>query len=135
MHRLAFSFVAVMILASVTFTLLASTPFSYTVWVDSLFLISLFVTMIGAILFIIEKGFINPIINNFKYFISKISKRRQIADEIEQKSNHGVRNLPKKYFITFPCLEAGILLLLVSICFFIIQLYILLFILIFGNFI
>src|SRR5699024_3884504 len=107
MHRLAFSFVAVIILASVTFTLLASTPFSYTVWVDSMFLICLFVTMIGAMLFIIEKGFFNPLRNNFKYFISKISKRRQIADEIEQKSNHGVRNLPKKYFITSPCLEAG----------------------------
>src|SRR5699024_12387829 len=103
MHRLAFSFVAVIILSSVTFTLLASTPFSYTVCVDSLFLISLFVTMIGDILFIIEKGLFNPFINNFKYFNSKISKRRQIADEIEQKSNHGVRNLPKKYFITFPC--------------------------------
>lgn len=77
--------------------------------------------MIGATLFIIEKGFFNPFINNFKYFISKISKRRQIADEIEQKSNHGARNLPKKYFVTFPCLEAGIILLLVSICFSIIQ--------------
>src|SRR5699024_11232243 len=103
-----FSFVAVIILASVTFTLLASTPFSYTVWVDSLFLISLFVTMIGAILFIIEKGFFNPFINNFKYFISKISKRRQIADEIEQKSNQGVRNITKKYFNNFTCLVACI---------------------------
>src|SRR5699024_12648361 len=121
MHRLAFSFVAVIILATVTLTLLASTLFSYTVCVDSLFLIFLFVTLIGSILFIIEKGFFTPFINNFKYFISKISKRRQIADEIEQKSNHGVRNLPKKYFITFPCLEAGIILLLVSICFSIIQ--------------
>src|SRR5699024_5850175 len=121
MHMSAFSILADMILAYVTFTLFAPTPFSSTVWVDSLFLISLFVTMIGAILFIIQKGFFNPIINNFKYFISKISKRRQIADEIEQKSNHGVRNLPKKYFITFPCLEAGIILLLVSICFSIIQ--------------
>src|SRR5699024_429473 len=121
MLSLAFSFVAVIILASVTFTLFAFTPFSYTVWVDSLFLISLFVTMTGAILFIIEKGFLNPLINNFKYFISKISKRRQIAVEIEQKSNHGARNLPKKYFITFPCLVAGIILLLVSICFSIIQ--------------
>src|SRR5699024_1600964 len=121
MHRLAFSFVAVMILASVTFTLLASTPFSYTVWVDSLFLISLFVTMIGAILFTIVKGSFNAFINNFKYFIGKSNKRRQVADEIEQKSNHGVRNLSKKYFITVPCLEAGIILLLVSVCFSIIQ--------------
>src|SRR5699024_7794730 len=104
MHRLAFSFVAVIIIASVTFTLLASTPFSYTVWVDSLFLISLFVIMIVAILFIIEEGFFKPFINNFKYIISKISKLRQIADEIEQKSNHEVRNLPKKYFITILCL-------------------------------
>src|SRR5699024_12051422 len=111
-----------------------STPFSYTVWVDSLFLISLFVTMIGAILFIIEKGFFNPFINNFKYFISKISKRRQIADEIEQKSNNGVRNLPKKYFITIPCLEAGIILLFVLICFSFIQYDIYLFFFFFINF-
>src|SRR5699024_3823449 len=117
MHRIAFSLVEAMILACVTFTRLAQTAISYTECRDSFGLIFLLLTMIGAILFIIEKGFFNPFINNFKYFISKIRKRRQIADEIEQKSNHGVRNLPKKYFITFPCLEAGIILLLVSICF------------------
>src|SRR5699024_7395160 len=86
MHRLAFSFVAVMILASVTFTLLASTPFSYTVWVDSLFFISLFVTMIGDILFIIEKVFFNPFINNFKYFISKSASE----DKLQMKSSKKV---------------------------------------------
>src|SRR5699024_11719444 len=97
MHRLAFSFVAVMILASVTFTLLASTPFSYTVWVDSVFLISLFVTLIGAILFVIVKGVFNPFITNVKSFIVKISKRIQIADEIEQKSINRIRKVTKKY--------------------------------------
>lgn len=121
MHKIAFSFMAIIVLASLVITILVSTPFSYGVWIDSLFLTSLFTTMIGTVLYIIEKGFFDSFMNNFKYFISKINKGRQMADEIEQKTSNTAQSLPKKYLITFPCLVAGSILLLVSIGFSIIQ--------------
>ena len=120
-HKKAFSLMVLIILISLVLTPLTA-AFSYAAWLDMLFTLSLLATIIGAGLLVIEKGFFDPFIKNFKRFMRTINKRRQMADEVEQKNAYSNKNDRKrKYMLTLPLLEAGCMLFVLSTCLSIIQ--------------
>src|SRR5699024_5687669 len=84
-----------------------SLSFTFSVWVDKLFMVSLFATMVGAIMYLIEKQFFDAFLKNFRYFLKKINKKSQMADEIEQKNHQQTKDFPVKFRTTYPILIAG----------------------------
>lgn len=116
----AFSFFALIIVISI-FWVWLSASFTFSAWVDKLFLVSLFTTMVGAIMYLVEKQFFDAFLKNFKYFLKNINKQSRIADEIEQKNHRQTKESPLKFHSTYPILIAGTSLLILSIVFSIIQ--------------
>src|SRR5699024_6745242 len=115
-----FSFFVLIIVISI-FLVWLSPSFTFSVWVDKLFMVSLFATMVGAVMYLIEKQFFDTFLKNFRYFLKKINKKSQMADEIEQKNHHQTNDFPLKFRTTYPILIAGASLLFLAIVFSIIQ--------------
>lgn len=88
--------------------------FSLLNFINTLFILSLILTVITLILFIIESQFFSSFIKNFKYFFQRINKERQIADEIESKQPNGIIKTIKlpNYF---PLLMCGMMNTILSI--------------------
>src|SRR5699024_5259761 len=115
------SFFSFILMGSFLFVWTSSSSFSFANWVDKLFMTSLFTTMVGAIMYLLEKSFFDAFIKNFKYFLKKVNKKSKIADEIEQKNYHSTTYTPVQFQSTYPILIAGGSLFMLAIVFSIIQ--------------
>ncbi|HLR53206.1 MAG TPA: DUF3899 domain-containing protein [Pseudogracilibacillus sp.] len=115
------SFFSFILMGSLLFVWTSSSSFSFANWVDKLFMTSLFTTMVGAIMYLLEKSFFDAFIKNFKYFLKKVNKKSKIADEIEQKNYHSTTYTPVQFRSTYPILIAGGSLFMLAIVFSIIQ--------------
>ncbi|MFD1929639.1 DUF3899 domain-containing protein [Sporosarcina siberiensis] len=63
---------------------------------DMLFYIGLLLSITSGILFILQEQFFNAFISNSKHFFSKISKQKQLIEQIEGKKEH--RTTYKKHY-------------------------------------
>lgn len=109
------------IVISLLLAWVSSSSFSFADWVDKLFMTSLFATMVGAIMYLLEKSFFDAFFRNFKYFLKKVSKKSKMADEIEQKNHQQTAYTPVQFRSTYPILIAGGSLFILAIVFSIIQ--------------
>jgi len=68
-------------------TLLISYSFNLLPFWDTMFACSLLLTLIGASMYILQSGFLQPHFRNFRYFFRKINRPEQMANQLERKDN------------------------------------------------
>ena len=73
---------------SLIITLWRSPSFDLIVFLNTIFTCSLGLTVIGAIMFILNSGFFDGYVQQFKKFFRQISRSEKIANELEEKNNH-----------------------------------------------
>ncbi|WP_179151987.1 DUF3899 domain-containing protein [Oceanobacillus senegalensis] len=82
-------------------------------FIDTLFLLSLIISVVGGILFIIQTGFFNTFIKTFRYFFRRMNKTEDVIQQIEKKDPdrpiHSI-HIP----ISYPILLSGLFLFVVS---------------------
>lgn len=69
-------------------TILSSSSFILATFWDTMFACSLGLTLIGASMHILNSGFFNSYVQQFKSFFRQISRSEQLASELERKNNH-----------------------------------------------
>lgn len=102
------------LLFSVLFSFFIDSSINLFNLINSLFYISLLLTIIGGAMLILQGGFFNGMISGFKRLFHNPSRVEQVLGEIE-----GTRGNVDPYILTFtlafPFFLAGILLLVLSI--------------------
>lgn len=101
---------------SILFSYFNNHSFNLLVWINTLFNCSLFLTIIGSTMLVLQGGFFNAIIKSFRLFFQKTNKIEQVIVEIEGKKENLI---PYRltFNLTFPFLVSGSILLLFSIFF------------------
>src|SRR5699024_7098238 len=115
------SFFSFILMGSLLFVWTSSSSFSFAHWVDKLFMTSLFTTMFGSLMYLLEKSLFDAFIKKFKYYLKKVNKKSKLADEIEQKNYQSTTYTPVQFRSTYPILIAGGSLFMLAIVFSIIQ--------------
>ncbi|WP_163969516.1 DUF3899 domain-containing protein [Oceanobacillus halotolerans] len=107
------AFIALLLIISTGLTYLFDGTLTMLDWINTLFLCSIFFTIIGAILFIIQAGFFDNFRANIRYVFKKISKTEQVVNDIERgSSDKPIYRV--KIPISFPVLIAGLILVILS---------------------
>lgn len=84
------------LIVSLSLSFLLHQSWSFSKWLDSLFLIGLLLLIIYAIMVLIEAEFFNAFIKSFKHFLVRINKKEQLIRESEKRSNNTI--IYRKYF-------------------------------------
>jgi hypothetical protein len=102
------------LIVSLSLPFLLHHSWSFSKWLDSVFLVGLFMLIIFAIMVLIEAQFFNAFIKSFKHFLGRINKKEQLIRESEKRSNNQVI-----YQKSFPSrksfLKVGLLFCIVSL--------------------
>ncbi|MFC0272761.1 DUF3899 domain-containing protein [Metabacillus herbersteinensis] len=101
---------------SILFSYVNNHSFNLLLWINALFNCSLFITVVGSTMLVIQGGFFNAIIKSFGLFFQKTNHMEQVIEDIEGKRDYLI---PYKltYKLTIPFLVSGSILLLFSIFF------------------
>ncbi|HWO75936.1 MAG TPA: DUF3899 domain-containing protein [Bacillus sp. (in: firmicutes)] len=91
------SIIGTSLLLSVIIPFFYDQGWSVLYWMDSVFLIGLFLLMIGGVLLLIEGQFFTAFIRSTKHFFKTISKKEQIIQEIEGKKEERTRGYRKSF--------------------------------------
>lgn len=78
------------LVVSLSLSLLLNQSWSFTKWMDSIFLVGLLLLIIYAIMVIIEAEFFSSFIKSFKHFYGRINKKEQLIRESEKRSDDSV---------------------------------------------
>jgi len=73
---------------SLVITLWKNPSFDLIIFLNIMFTCSLGLTVIGAIMFILNSGFFDGYVQQFKKFFRQISRSENMANELEEKNNH-----------------------------------------------
>jgi hypothetical protein len=102
------------LVVSLSLPFLLHQSWSFSKWMDSLFLVGLLLLIIYAIMVLIEAEFFTAFIKSFKHFYGRINKKEQLIRESEKRSDDSVM-----YRKSFPSrksfFEIGLLLCTVSL--------------------
>jgi len=102
------------LLASFILSFLPESAWSLVQWLDSAFLVGLFLLMIASAMLLIEGKFFYAFIQSTKNFFAKINKREQVIRESEKRATE-----PAAYAKNFPSRKAffqiGLLFFLLSL--------------------
>lgn len=90
--------------------------FTKLTWVNTLFSVSLILTLFGGAMLVIQGGFFNGIIRSFRLFFQKTDPVNQVLEEIEGKRKE-TNPYPLTFTLTFPLVYSGVSLLIFSIIF------------------
>jgi hypothetical protein len=114
MFRLNIMVILGTLFLSTLFSYLNNHSFNQLSWINTLFNCSLFLTVIGGVMIVIQGGFFNGIVRSFRLFFRKTNRIEQILEEIEgEKGNFIPYHIT--FGLTFPFLISGTILLLFSI--------------------
>lgn len=94
------------VISSLSYTWLLHQPIIFLTLINSIFLISLAFTIVGASLFVVQGGLFNGIAYSFKRFFARVTKNGAYAFELD--GDLEFVNAPS-YTFTYPLLLAGIL--------------------------
>lgn len=89
------------VFSSLLLSLLLHPSWNIDTWIDSVFLVGLFLLVISAIMLVIEGAFFVAFIKSFNYFYVRVSKKEQLIRESDKCSNQTVtfqKNFPSKTF-------------------------------------
>jgi hypothetical protein len=90
--------------------------FNQLSWINTLFNCSLFLTVIGSMMIVIQGGFFNGILRSFRLFFQKTNRIEQVLEEIEG-TKESLSPYRFRFMLAFPFLISGTILLLFSIFF------------------
>lgn len=119
--KLILSFISIS--SSIILSFMLYTPWSFLKWLDSVFLVGLFLLMAAAIMSLIEGKFFEAFIHSTKNFFAKVNKKEQLIRESEKRSFENpsyekVFPSRKNFFYIGLLLSAGSLLLSVALYYF-----------------
>lgn len=88
-------------------TILTRYSFDFILFLDTIFVCSLLLTMAGASMFIVQTGVYRPYLQHVRYFFRHFNRSKQIANEIERVDNHPLMP-PPHLPLTVPFTLTGI---------------------------
>lgn len=95
---------------SLIISIIMQRTFDLLYWTNTLFLCSLFLLILGGVLFVIQGHFFTGIVRSFKHFVRSISKAERLIREVEGKSNGFKKPYTLEFNLTFPLLLSGLIL-------------------------
>lgn len=114
MHLTMFRKTNIILVLTVCLSLITSTiiehAFNLLAWTNTLFLYSLFLLLLGGLLFVIQGKFFSGIIRSFKQFYRTVSKADKVIREVEGTSDDTVKPFRLEFKLTFPLLLSGLIL-------------------------
>jgi hypothetical protein len=122
MFRKSIPFISITLAVSLILPMVSDQGWSMSLWIDTFFLCSLLLLIVGGTFIVIEGGFFNAFTHSFKRFFTVISKKEQVLREVEGRREW----IPYKrsYRFTYPVLIAGMILFLCSLLISIIYFYV-----------
>lgn len=99
----------IVFLSLITSTIMIQT-FDLLTWMNTLFLCSLFLLILGGMLFVIQGQFFSGIIRSYKHFYRTVSKAEKVISEVEGTSDGFGNPFRLKFKLTFPLLLSGLVL-------------------------